>query len=81
MKTAISVPDELYLEADQTAHRLGWSRSKLYAEALREYLARQGDDPVTVALNAVADAQGDEVDLPTLPNVGRGLIESGAWEW
>jgi metal-responsive CopG/Arc/MetJ family transcriptional regulator len=53
MKTAISIPDPLYTEADRTAHRLGISRSELYALALRSYLEAQRGEPITEALNAV----------------------------
>ena len=77
VKTAVSIPDEIYREADRAAEQLGWSRSQLYARALREFLEHQGDDPVTVALDALAD----EVDGQRLPNQGRALIDSGAWEW
>lgn len=77
MKTAVSLPDDLFREADDAAARLGWSRSKLYAHALRSYLENQGEDPVTAALDAFAD---DLTAEPT-PNIGRALIEAGEWEW
>lgn len=53
MKTAISIPDALFEEADELARRLGTSRSELYCRAVREYLARHGSDRVTEALNEV----------------------------
>ena len=77
MKTAISVPDPLFHEAEQLARRLGWSRSQLYAQAVRELIARQGDDPVTAALNDLAAEMGAE----TPPSAGRALIQAGAREW
>ncbi|WIY81850.1 hypothetical protein [Propionimicrobium sp. PCR01-08-3] len=77
MKTAVSVPDEVFREADEVAARLGWSRSQLYARAVGEFLERQGDDPVTSALDALADELSDE----TPPSMGRTLIDSGSWEW
>jgi len=40
-KTAVSLPDELFDEADRLAERLGLSRSGLYARALAELLERQ----------------------------------------
>ena len=39
MKTAISLPDKLFHEADVFAERAGLSRSELYATAVAEYLA------------------------------------------
>ena len=55
MKTAISIPDELFHQADALADRLGKSRSELYREALADYLARRDPAAVTVALNELAD--------------------------
>ena len=77
MKTAISVPDEIFKQADATAERLGWSRSQLYTRAVQEFIQRRGDDPVTAALDSLAD----ELDFDTSPIADRHLIESGAWEW
>lgn len=38
MKTAISVPDPLFEKADALAHRLHFSRSELYANAIRAFV-------------------------------------------
>jgi metal-responsive CopG/Arc/MetJ family transcriptional regulator len=51
MKTVVSLPDDLFEEADSLAERLGVSRSQLYATALAEYLARHRDADVTAKLN------------------------------
>ena len=56
MKTAISLPDSLFHEADAFAERVGVSRSELYATAVAEYLARRNGDRVTSQLNAVYGA-------------------------
>jgi metal-responsive CopG/Arc/MetJ family transcriptional regulator len=53
MKTAISLPDKLFHEADQFAQRAGVSRSELYATAITEYLARRNEAVVTARLDAV----------------------------
>ncbi len=53
MKTAISLPDELFDEADAVADRIGVSRSQLYATALAEYLAKFRDADVTAQLDVV----------------------------
>ena len=59
MKTAISVPDDLFDRAERLAQRLGRSRSALYAEAIAAYVdALDDEDEVTAALDAVyADAR------------------------
>lgn len=77
MKTAVSIPDEVFREADNAAQRLGWSRSQLYTRALQAYLMEQGEDPVTRALDLLAD----ELGAVEAPVVARGLIDAGAWEW
>ena len=77
MKTAVSIPDDVFHAADRAARELGYSRSQLYAQAIRRFLQQQGDDPVTAALNGLYQ---DGVN--TAPaNVGRQLIDDGAWTW
>lgn len=77
MKTAISVPDDIFQEGERAAERLGWSRSQLYARALSEFLETQDDDPVTMALDSLAD----ELTESPSPSIGRSLIDAGVWEW
>jgi predicted transcriptional regulator len=55
MKTAVSIPDELFRQADALADQLGKSRSELYREALADYVARRDPAAVTTALNELAD--------------------------
>ncbi len=59
MKTTISVPAAVFEEAERVGPRLGKSRSQLYAEAIAEYIARHGPEPVTEAIDRVG-AQPDE---------------------
>lgn len=77
MKTAVSIPDELFAEADSVARRLGVSRSQLYARALEMFLAAQQSDPVTEKLNELAD----EVEPAAGAAAGRRLIEQDLWQW
>jgi len=59
MKTAISIPDDLFESADALADELGVSRSELYARAVTEYLAKHRHADVTAKLNIVyADDTG-----------------------
>jgi metal-responsive CopG/Arc/MetJ family transcriptional regulator len=60
MKTAISLPDDVFKEAESYARRSRKSRSQLYAEALSEYLARHAPDEVTERMNSVCDRIGTE---------------------
>jgi metal-responsive CopG/Arc/MetJ family transcriptional regulator len=78
MKTAISIPDELFHEADALASRLGQSRSGLYARALREYVTRHSGDSITDAINAVIADVGTEVDAFT-QEAARRVLERIEW--
>ena len=63
MKTAISIPDNLYRAAERAAKRLGLSRSELYRRALGAFLDRHNDKLVTEALDEVyADPSLSRVD-------------------
>jgi metal-responsive CopG/Arc/MetJ family transcriptional regulator len=53
MKTAISVDDALMEQADAAARDLGLSRSRLIAEALREYLRQRRRTRISEQLNQV----------------------------
>ena len=55
MKTAVSVPNEVFERADRLAKQLEVSRSELYSRALREYLARHSADEVTQALDQLCE--------------------------
>ncbi len=57
MKTAISVPDQIFNAAENLAERLGISRSELYAKAMAEYLDSHISVGVTEKLNAVYDTE------------------------
>lgn len=52
MKTAISLPDDLFILADEFAKDVGMSRSELYATALREFILSRQKDDLTERINA-----------------------------
>lgn len=62
MKTAISVPDDVFADAERLAKRMKKSRSQLYSHALREFVARHADDRVTEALDEVVAKMGEARD-------------------
>ncbi len=62
MKTAISIPDELFERADALAARLGKSRSELYREALTDFVAQREPGAVTRVLDELADDLATEQD-------------------
>ena len=62
MKTAISLPDSLFAEAEQVAKRLRMSRSKLYATAIIQFLKEQRSRGVTERLNEVYKDEESQLD-------------------
>ena len=79
MKTAISLPDRVYREAEGYAKRARKSRSQLYAEALVEYLARHAPDEVTEAMNTVVDELGNAALDAFVQGAGRRVLRNVAW--
>jgi len=53
MKTAVSIPDGLFKNAEITAQRLGIPRSQLFARALEEFIKNHNKDRITEKLNEV----------------------------
>lgn len=78
MKTAISIPDAVFEEAERFAHRTKKSRSQLYAQAMAEYLARHLPDAVTEAMDAVCDRLGTESDA-FISAAARKTLEKQPW--
>lgn len=56
MKVAVSIPDDLFESGEQVSKRLGVSRSRLYATALAEYVAKNRGRKVTERLNVIYGA-------------------------
>jgi len=62
MKTAVSIPDNVYTSAEKLAKRLGKSRSQLYAQALSNYLSMHQKEGITTKLNEVYLNNDSNVD-------------------
>jgi metal-responsive CopG/Arc/MetJ family transcriptional regulator len=78
MKTAISIPDEVFEEAERLAAALQTSRSRLYSRAVREFVARHSPDRLTEAMNRVVDEVGGEADEFTT-RASRRILEQVEW--
>ena len=79
MKTAISLPEDLYRGAERYAKRTRKSRSRLYAEALSEYLARHAPDEVTEDMNMVVEQLGESAPDPFVAGAARRILKSVEW--
>jgi metal-responsive CopG/Arc/MetJ family transcriptional regulator len=78
MKTAISIPDDLFEGAERLARRTKKSRSRLFRDALQEYLARHTPDQVTEAMNN-ALAEVGAADDRFVSSSARRILERSEW--
>lgn len=81
MKTAISLPDPLFDEAEALARRLGRSRSQLYADALRDYLARHDEGEITKRLDRALESMSSAVRRDTDAVTAAGAERLRRVEW
>ena len=78
MKTAVSIPDDIFERAERLASQERRSRSEVYAAALDEYLARHAREEVTEAMNRICDEIG-ETDNAFLAAAGRQVLDRVEW--
>jgi len=78
MKTAVSVPDDVFEQAERLAQRTKKSRSQVFSEALREYLARHAPDEVTEAMNSAIEKLGVTSDA-FVSSAARHVLENTEW--
>jgi metal-responsive CopG/Arc/MetJ family transcriptional regulator len=69
MKTAISIDDRLLREADETAERLGLSRSRLFALAVGDFLRVQRQQELLIRLNRVYANGPDAEEMEIAKNI------------
>ena len=73
MKVALSIPDELFESAETLTKRLGVSRSRLYATALAEFVAKNRGRKITERLNAVYASEDSRLPPAVRRLQGRSL--------
>jgi predicted transcriptional regulator len=78
MKTAISIPDKVFRDAERLADRLHKSRSQVYSEAVAEYVARHDPETITEQINAVCDEVDTRPD-PFVAAAARRILERTEW--
>jgi metal-responsive CopG/Arc/MetJ family transcriptional regulator len=66
MKTAISVPDEIFSEADRLAKRTHQSRSELYSRAIESYVKAHRHQGVREKLDAIYATENSKLDVTTI---------------
>ena len=78
MKIAVSIPDDVFERAERLIRGTRKSRSQLYADALREYVARHAPEEVTDRMDQVCAELDEPVDEFVSAAAGRILARS---EW
>jgi metal-responsive CopG/Arc/MetJ family transcriptional regulator len=78
MKTAVSIPDEVFDEAERLAKRLKKSRSEVYSGALAEYIARHGSDRATELMDQALDEIGGQRN-DFVKRASQLLLEKSDW--
>jgi metal-responsive CopG/Arc/MetJ family transcriptional regulator len=78
VKTAISLPEDLFRMAEAAARKLKMSRSQLYATALAEYLERRKASNITDRLNKVYSRESSDLD-PALQSAQMRSLEREDW--
>jgi len=79
MKTAVSLPDDLFRQAEAIARRLRVSRSALYARAIADFLERERGNAITERLDNVYSGRAAKVDS-ALHGAQMGSLEKDAWQ-
>jgi len=78
MKTAVSIPDDVFEKVERFARRAKRSRSEVFSAALREYMARHSPDEVTVAINQALENIGNQKD-EFVAAAARRVLEKTEW--
>lgn len=80
MKTAISLPDALYSDAEKIAQSMGIPRSQLFAKALEEFIVHHKKETITERLNTVYRNIDQNIDIlnSSVESIRR-LTKDDAW--
>ena len=62
MKTAISIPDTLFKQAEDAAHKIGITRSKFFSLAIQDFLEKYHETSVTGILNKLYSTKDSSLD-------------------
>ena len=81
MKTAISVPDEIFNQVGSRAAELGISRSEFFTRAARQYLGQLADASLTQQIDTAIDAAGSDDSGQAAAAAGRAFLAAADDEW
>ena len=78
VKSAVSIPEDVFQGAERLARKTKRSRSRLFSDALKEYLARHTPDSVTEAMNKACSELGATKDQ-FVSSATRRVLERSEW--
>ncbi len=78
MKTAISIPDKVFSEAEKVAEELGVTRSELYKQALEKFLKERRSKQISDELNAFYAEEDSSLD-PVLAKIQSLSVGPSDW--
>ena len=78
MKTAISIDKNLFDDAEKYSRAIGLSRSKLYCDAIKEFIGNHSPDIVTEKLNCYYDKHESGLD-DDIKEVTYRLLDKEDW--
>ena len=78
MKVAVSIPDDIFAEAETLAKRLKTSRSDIFSRALGEFIGHHAPDRVTELMNDVVREVGEEPDAFRVA-ASRRVLKNSEW--
>ena len=79
MKTEVSIPDEVFAEAERLAKRMRKSRSRLFSDAVREYLARHAPEDVRAATDRVCAESGNPATDEFVAMAAQRTLRQSEW--
>ena len=62
MKVAVSIPDQIFREAERISRRIRLPRSQFYAHALEAYVRERSGEEITERLNEVYAKRSSKLD-------------------
>jgi metal-responsive CopG/Arc/MetJ family transcriptional regulator len=77
MKTILSIPDKVFQEAERLARKTKRFRSRLFSDALKEYLERRSPDGLTDAMNVACSELNTKDRL--LASAARRVLAQTEW--
>lgn len=80
VKTAISIPDQVFQQAERAAKRLGLSRSEFFTLAVKAYLVPRLDASIKASYDAAFGEAGDDDTEDLRRRATRKALLAVEWE-